>query len=443
MSHPDLLGQLSGLQTMMADLLTGVPAAEAKARFHPRLASLGWYLGRSVYRELHWLRETLVGDGDLTARVRHLFAISEAEAPVERLPPPDHLLAWATEIQDEHLRRLATPGALPPSPLMADDRLAWFLLQERARDYEAMLWVLLARRLLSDPWAEVRSLPGTPEAPDPATAPVPDPAQTSGAGVVSAQVTPRGTPPLPEASPPSPSSPAPRLEPQAPSAEAVAVTQGHYRVGSRGEPHAYDNELPPQAVELANFRIARRPVTNAEYLGFMTEGGYSRPDLWDEAGKDWLRARQAQAPWHWRQDVEGGWLALGLHGPSALGSEEPVAGLSRHEARAFAAWAASLGGDLAGAVMQHEYQWEVAARAGLIEGTGRVWEWCANPFHPYPDFSPFPTATVGTHFDAGLGVLRGASLYTQRCLRRASFRHPAVPDDRFRVAGLRLVLPPT
>lgn len=441
MSHPDLLGQLSGLQTMMADLLTGVPAAEAKARFHPRLASLGWYLGRSVYRELHWLRETLVGDGDLTARVRHLFAISEAEAPVERLPPPDHLLAWATEIQDEHLHRLATPGALPPSPLMADDRLAWFLLQERARDYEAMLWVLLARRLLSDPWAEVRSLPGTPEAPGPA--PVPDPAQTSGAGVVSAQVTPRGRPPLPEASPPSPSSPAPRLEPQAPSAEAVAITQGHYRVGSRGEPHAYDNELPPQAVELANFRIARRPVTNAEYLGFMTEGGYSRPDLWDEAGKDWLRARQAQAPWHWRQNVEGGWLALGLHGPSALGSEEPVAGLSRHEARAFAAWAASLGGDLAGAVMQHEYQWEVAARAGLIEGTGRVWEWCANPFHPYPDFSPFPTATVGTHFDAGLGVLRGASLYTQRCLRRASFRHPAVPDDRFRVAGLRLVLPPT
>lgn len=439
MTHPDLLGQLSGLQTMMADLLTGVPAAAANARYHPRLASLGWYLGRSVYRELYWLREVLGGDGDLAGRVRHLFAVGAAEAPVEHLPPRNHLLAWAGEIQDEHLRRLATPGALPASPLLADDRLAWFLLQERARDYEAMLWVLLARRLEGVPAS--KTISGVPDA-----------------------LTSSASPPM-------------GLEPCMPSAEAILVTQGHYRVGSRGEPFAYDNELPPQAVELANFRIARRPVTNAEYLGFMTDGGYTRPEFWDAAGQDWLRACQAQgqalvhaqgqaqspaqgqaqspaqsqglaqvtaqAPWHWRRNDLGDWQALGLNGPVPLGAADPVAGLSRHEARAFAAWAASLGGDLAGAVVQHEYQWEVAARAGLIEGTGRVWEWCANPFHPYPDFSPFPDpAHAQTAFDAGLGVLRGASLHTQRCLRRASFRHPADPADRFRISGLRLVFPP-
>ena len=490
MTHPDLLGQLSGLQTMMADLLTGVPAAAANARFHPRLASLGWYLGHSVYRELYWLREVLGGDGDLAGRVRHLFAVGAAEAPVEHLPPRDHLLAWAAEIQDEHLRRLATPGALPASPLLADDRLAWFLLQERARDYEAMLWLLLARRLQEAAEAEAQARPDASPAPNAVTsqvapsrhessAPPPTPSSVSSA-FSSSSVTSSPSPTSPASSifsgvpssstvsgvpaaSTSPASPPLGLEPCMPSAEAVLVTQGHYRVGSRGEPYAYECELPPQAVELANFRIARRPVTNAEYLGFMTAGGYARPEFWDPAGQDWLRTGQAhgqapvhghdqdraqapsraQAPWHWRRSDRGDWQAIGLNGPVPLGPADPVAGLSRHEARAFAAWAASLGGDLTGAVVQHEYQWEVAARAGLIEGTGRVWEWCANPFHPYPDFSPFPDpAHSRTAFDAGLGVLRGASLHTQRCLRRASFRHPADPADRFRISGLRLVFPP-
>ncbi|MEI2707995.1 MAG: hypothetical protein V9E96_03125 [Chitinophagaceae bacterium] len=147
MTNPEILSQLSGLQTMMADLMRGLPAHEANQRFHPRLAPLAWYLGRSVYRELYWLREILAGDRDLAERVRPIFATQEAEAPAELLPPRDHLLAWAGEAQGEHLRRLATPGALPDSPWLQDDRLPWFLLQETARDYEAMLWVLLARRL--------------------------------------------------------------------------------------------------------------------------------------------------------------------------------------------------------------------------------------------------------------------------------------------------------
>ncbi len=103
----------------------------------------------------------------------------------------------------------------------------------------------------------------------------------------------------------------------------------------------------------------------------------------------------------------------------------------------------SLGGEYAGAVVQHEYQWELAARSGLIAGTGRAWEWCANPFHPYPDFTPFPDPeTSATAFDIDGGVLRGACLHTQRCLRRASFRHHRRSEDRAGFAGLRLVYPP-
>jgi len=393
MTSPQILGQLSGLNGMMRELLTSLPSTEANTRYHPELASLAWYLGRSVYRETYWLREILAGDPDLTRRVRKLFAPGDLtlEEQCTRLPPPDHLLNWAQEIQDEHLRRLATPGELPVHPLLRDDRLQWFLLQETARDYEAMLSVLLARRLST--------------------------------------LTPyRVTEPL---------------KARMPAPELAEVTQGHYRVGSRDEPFAYDNELPPQAVELSGFRIAKRPVTNAEYLAFVEAGGYARQELWTDEGRDWLAQNRDTGPWHWRPDPEGHWYEVALNGPVDLSPDEPVAGVNRHEAAAFTAWVSTLGGELSGAVLQHEYQWEVAARTGIIEGTGRVWEWCANPFHPYPEFSPFPdTAVSEPFFDGGHFSLRGASLHTQRCLRRASFRNWAAPQARHRFAGIRLVLPP-
>jgi iron(II)-dependent oxidoreductase len=134
---------------------------------------------------------------------------------------------------------------------------------------------------------------------------------------------------------------------------------------------------------------------------------------------------------------------MNLNGPADLPPDAPVNGINRHEARAFTVWAASLGGGHAGAVVQHEYQWEVAARAGLLENAGLVWEWCANPFHPYPDFAPFGNLRASIEaFERAEGVMRGASLHTQRCLRRASYRHHAPADDRTCVAGVRLVYPP-
>ncbi len=247
MTAPQLLAQLSGLHQMARGLLAGVRHQDVSTRFHPELASLAWYLGRSVFRETYWLREVLSGDADLTQRVRPLFDVGAANLDEQcaALPPPDHLLAWAQEIQDEHLRRLATPGALPAHPLLSDDRLQWFLLQEAARDYELMLSVLLARSL----------------------------AKATGDHLVGAPLTPR--------------MPAPEL---------AEVTQGHYRIGSRYEPWAYDNELPPQAVELSSFRIARRPVTNAEFLSFMEDGGYAREQFWSSEGRGWLRSHSVEAP---------------------------------------------------------------------------------------------------------------------------------------------------
>ena len=71
-----------------------------------------------------------------------------------------------------------------------------------------------------------------------------------------------------------------------------------------------------------------------------------------------------------------------MNGPMPLFADQPVSGLTAHEANAFAAWASANGEGLSGAVPQHEYQWETAARMGLLENTGRAWEWCANRLHP-------------------------------------------------------------
>lgn len=394
MTNAAILGPLSSLHEMLTQLPLSIPPDQAARQFHPQLGSLAWYLGRSVYLETYWLRQVLHGDDDLTSRVERLFtpgAMPLAQQ-CEGLPPIDHLLNWAAEIQGEHLRRLANPGELPQHPLLEHDRLGWFLLQEQARNYECMLMVLAQRQLQLNT-AEYR---------------VKRPLQA--------------------------------LLPQL---HAQKVVQGHFRIGAIDDPAAYDNELPPQAVELSGFRIARRPVSNAEYLAFMERGGYGNREWWSDAGWEWLQSAGLQHPEQWLRDADGSWYAIALNGPADLNPEDPVSGISLHEANAFAAWVASQGGELAGAVLQHEYQWEVAARIGALQERGRVREWCANLFHPYPEYQPFPDPEVSQRFfDAGRVSLRGGSLHTQRPLRRLSCREHLEPGQRFAFSGARLVFPP-
>lgn len=395
-TRPEILGTLGHLHELLREVVRALPETDVNRPLHATLGGVGWQLADAVYRETYWLREVVSGDAELTARVRHLFddPVGDQAPECASLPPPGHLLAWASEIQDEHLRRLATPGALPDHPLLADDRLVWFLTQEAAQTYERMIALLRLRGLENTPRSE---------------------------GIT------------------------PTLTACRPRNDQVEVVQGHYRIGSRHEPLAYDNELPPQAVELASFRIARHPVGNAEYLAFIEAGGYREPAFWDADGRAWLaeQASPPEAPLGWQRDARGSWYEIGLNGPCALVPDQPVCGVNRHEARAYTDWAASLGGAQSGAVLQHEYQWEVAARGGMLEGTGHAREWCSNPFHSYPDFRPFPDRrTSEGGFTHGHGVLRGASLHTLGCLRRASSRFGIRPDARELCSGLRLVYPP-
>lgn len=393
MTSPQILGPLSAVHQMLIQLLESIPEDDAYRSYHPDLPPLAWLLGLSVYLESYWLREVLQGDDGLTARVRHLFA-ADAQGPGSEpgLPPRDHLLNWALEAQDENLMRLANPSLLPASPLLEQQRLQQHILQQQHLIYERMLAVMAERGL---------SLPADPSF--------------------------RVRQPLIPAHP----------TPQA----FAGVSQGHYRIGARDPITAFDNELPPQMLELSSYRICHHPVNNGEFLAFLADGGYENPELWGTNGLHWLERTNRGHPRHWRRDAAGKWHGVGVNGPFELAAEDAVMGLSRHEAQAFARWAAATPG-LEGAVLQHEYQWEVAVRTQALRDHGRVREWCANVFMPYSEFQPAPdglgaTGDFGNHFS-----LRGACLHTQPSLRRPSFRYHADADADYIFSGTRLVLPP-
>ncbi len=174
----------------------------------------------------------------------------------------------------------------------------------------------------------------------------------------------------------------------------------------------YDNETPCMRVRLPAFDIAEAPVDNASWLAFMEACG-------------------GAAPFGWRRDGAGRWFASTAEGPCDLDPRAPVAGVSHGEAAAFARWA--------GARLPHEYEWERAARLGVIADCGSAWEWCGNGFHPYPGFRAHPYREYSIPwFDGRYMTLRGGSVYSERENRRPSFRNFYEPGSRHVAAGLRL-----
>jgi len=373
------LGRLAELQRATLSLLGRHDDDTCRRQHHPELSPISWHVGHCAFVETYWLRERLRGEGLLGPEHHALYfpenTPKSRRAP--RLPARAELAGWVETLHADNRRAWREMLADGTDPLLQDGYLLLFVLQHYCQHLETLR--MLLRQLL------------------PADAP---PAPGGGG-------------------------------PAAPPARFVEIPAGRHRVGTDDHPGAYDNELPPRELELPSFSIAARPVSNAGYLGFLRDGGYHDERLWTAAGREWLRRTGAVAPGHWVRAGDGGWLLADADGLHAFDPAAPVAGLSLHEARAFARWA--------GCRLPHEYEWEAACRAGVLEDVGRAWEWCGNAFHPYPGFRAFPYDGYSTPwFDGTHYVLRGASGHTEPEIRRPGFRNFYQADQRHMFAGLRL-----
>jgi ergothioneine biosynthesis protein EgtB len=138
----------------------------------------------------------------------------------------------------------------------------------------------------------------------------------------------------------------------------VALPSGIHGIGFAGEGYCFDNERPPHQVLLQPACIGRGLVTNAQWLEFMAEGGYATPSLWLSDGWAMVQAEGWNAPGYWRKR-DGAWYSFTLGGLRPVDPDAAVAHVSYYEADAFARWA--------GKHLPTEAEWEVAARANLLD----------------------------------------------------------------------------
>jgi iron(II)-dependent oxidoreductase len=254
---------------------------------------------------------------------------------------------------------------------------------------------------------------------------------------------------------------------------SVLVPGGPFVLGvdAAGEPFSLDNERPAHWVDVPAFRIGRVPVTNAEYAGFVADGGYAEPRWWSARG--WAHRQEVglERPQFWGPD--GTRTRFGV--VEELPPDEPVQHVTWFEAEAYAAWA--------GARLPTEVEWEKAAvwdpstgrrrrfpwgstepgpalanlggtalrpapvgaypagasAYGVEHLMGDVWEWTSSAFRPWPGFRPMLYATYSEpFFDGDFRVLRGGSWAVAPSILRPSFRNWDHPVRRQIFSGIRL-----
>ena len=243
-------------------------------------------------------------------------------------------------------------------------------------------------------------------------------------------------------------------------------------IGHDGNGFAYDNEGPRHQALVHAFSLATRPVTNGEFIAFIEDNGYRRPEFWLSLGWMTVNEQRWNAPLYWTKR-DGAWWNFTLSGLRRVDQSEPVTHVSYFEADAYANWA--------GARLPTEFEWERATLSCPIEGNfvetelfhpapvavapnafgavsaerpeqyrdlvqmfGDVWEWTRSAYSPYSGYRAEPGA-LGEYngkFMCNQYVLRGGSCATSRTHIRRTYRNFFQPEKRWQFTGIRLAHDP-
>ncbi len=258
------------------------------------------------------------------------------------------------------------------------------------------------------------------------------------------------------------------------SSHDVALPGGEIELGTSpalaARRFAFDNEKWAHRVFVAPFAISARCVTNAEFIEFVRNDGYMRPELWSEAGGEWLAQSGRKAPAYWEAEAirKGAWQSRRFDAFTPLVLEAPVQHVNWFEADAWCRWA--------GRRLPTETEWEFAARhllpsdaddrpwqsargnanldaafnapieasafsrsvpTGIAQMLGNVWEWTDSKFIPYPGFSEDPYADYSAPWFGHQYVMRGGSWATRSRLVHNRFRNFYAPERHDPFVGFR------
>ena len=263
----------------------------------------------------------------------------------------------------------------------------------------------------------------------------------------------------------------------------VDIPGGKFRLGAETDADfMFDNEKFAHDVEVEAFSIARAPVTNTQFLEFITAGGYANNDYWCDEGINWKTENNASHPGYWINNGDGQWSMRRFDQTIPLPENEPVIHITWYEANAYCRWAglrlpseiewevAALGepdsdGNLSS--RKRRYPWgdsfpadnqcnldgralgcvDVAAHAsgdsafGCRQMLGNVWEWTSDTFQPYPGFSADAYTEYSTTLFGNTRVMRGGAWTSRSRMLHGTYRNFFEPHRWNIFSGFRTCKP--
>lgn len=430
MDRPEIARLLGDARVRTLLLIAPLDAEALQIQHSPLMSPIVWDLGHIAHFEDLWLLRNIGPDpeGRTFGEIPGMYNPFENPRSVRGdmdLPSLRETVELLAGIRRRVLGHLETLDPGDDSRLLADDFVFHLVAQHEYQHDETILQTLQLKK--GDPYAAPR-MTAVPPSPD-----------TPPTGMV-------------------------RFD----GGEVVIGTDGGGAAAG-----AYDNERPAHTVEVAPFEIDVAPVTNAEYMAFIEDGGYDTRDHWSDAGWAWRTEEGLEAPMYWFR-ADDAWHTRVMDRTGPVPGDHPVCHVTYHEAEAYAAWA--------GKRLPTEVEWETAASWDpssrtkrvypwgdelptplhanvdqLSFGTapvgayprnvsplgchgmiGDVWEWTASDFRPWPGFDSWPYDEYSkVFFGDEYRVLRGGSWATRPGAIRSTFRNWDYPIRRQIFAGFR------